>query len=123
MVLIDEWAERHIIQALENGELDNLPGNGKPLQLDDDLFVPLDLRVGYRLLKNAGYLPPQLQDRKEALTIVDLLSQLEKQHDDHAKLHNQLALLEMRLRQAGFSTDFLHNEYQHKVADKLSKEE
>lgn len=122
MALIDEWAERHIIQALKNGELDNLPGNGKPLQLDDDAFVPLDLRVGYRLLKNAGYLPPQLQDRQEALTIVGLLSQLEKQHDYHAKLHKRLFLLEMRLRQAGISTDFLHLEYQHKVADKLLKE-
>ncbi|WP_145490143.1 DnaJ family domain-containing protein [Yersinia aleksiciae] len=122
MALIDEWAERHIIQALANGELDNLPGNGKPLQLDDDALVPLDLRVGYRILKNAGYLPLELQDRQEALTIVDLLLQLDKQHDHHPKLHKRLALLEMRLRQAGLSTDFLHLEYQYKVADKLSNE-
>ncbi|CNI32036.1 MULTISPECIES: DUF1992 domain-containing protein [Yersinia] len=121
MGLIDEWAERHIIKAQEKGELDNLPGNGKPLFLDDDTFVPTELRVGYRLLKNAGYLPPELQDRQEALTITDLLSQLDKQHDDYANLHKRLALLELRLRQAGLNTDFLRKEYQQKVAKKLSK--
>ncbi|AHM71618.1 DnaJ family domain-containing protein [Yersinia hibernica] len=123
MALIDEWAERHIISAQERGELDNLPGNGRPLLLDDDTFVPVELRAGYRLLKNAGYLPPELQDRQEALTIADLFSQLDRQHDDYANLHKKLLLLELRLKQAGLSTDFLHTEYQHKVVDRLSKEE
>ena len=123
MGLIDEWAERHIVSAQENGELDNLPGNGKPLVLDDDTLIPSDLRVGYRLLKNAGYLPPELQDRQEALTITHMLSHLDKQHDGYANLHKRLALLELRLKQAGLSTDFLHKEYQHKVTYKLSKEE
>ncbi|MDN0119266.1 DUF1992 domain-containing protein [Yersinia frederiksenii] len=122
MGLIDEWAERHITKAQEKGELDNLPGNGKPLLLDDDSFIPVDVRVSYRLLKNAGYLPTELQDRQEALTIVDLLSQIDKQHDDYANLDKRLALLELRLKQAGLSTDFLRKEYQHKLADKLSKE-
>ena len=128
MELIDQWAERYIIDAQQNGELDNLPGSGKPLQLDDDSLVPPDLRAGYRLLRNAGYLPVELQDRQEALTIVELLSQLEVEAqytllDNYQNLRKRLALLELRLRQAGLSTDFLHQEYQHKVVDKLSKEE
>lgn len=123
MGLIDEWAERYIVDAQKNGEFDDLSGNGKPLQLDDDALVPMDLRVGYRLLKNAGFLPPELLDRQEALTIVDLLSQLDSQHGAQTKLRSRLILLEMRLEQAGFSTDFLHQEYQHRVADRLSNEE
>lgn len=128
MELIDQWAERYIIDAQQKGELDNLPGSGKPLQLDDDSFVPPELRAGYRLLRNAGYLPVELQDRQEALTIVELLSQLEVEAqytllDNYQNLRKRLALLELRLRQAGLSTDFLHQEYQHKVVDKLSKEE
>ncbi|MDN0113943.1 DnaJ family domain-containing protein [Yersinia intermedia] len=126
MELIDQWAERYIIDVQQKGELDNLPGSGKPLQLDDDSLVPPELRAGYRLLRNAGYLPVELQDRQEALTIVELLSQLEAQytpHDNYQNLRKRLALLELRLRQAGLSTDFLHQEYQHKVVDKLSKEE
>ena len=105
-----------------------MPGSGKPLELDDDSLVPPDLRAGYRLLRNAGYLPVELQDRQEALTIVELLSQLEVEAqytllDNYQNLRKRLALLELRLRQAGLSTDFLHQEYQHKVVDKLSKEE
>ncbi|ADZ44108.1 TPA: DUF1992 domain-containing protein [Yersinia enterocolitica] len=123
MGLIDEWAERHITNAQEKGEFEDLSGHGQPLILDDDTFVPAELRAGYRLLKNAGYLPPELQDRQEALTITDLLSHLDKQHDDYANLHNRLALLELRLKQAGLSTDFLRQEYQHKVTYKLSKGE
>ena len=128
MELIDQWAERYIIDAQQKGELDNLPGSGKPLQLDDDSFVPPELRAGYRLLRNAGYLPVELQDRQEALTIVELLSQLEVEAqytllDNYQNLRKRLALLELRLRQAGLSTDFLHQEYQLKVVDKLSKEE
>ncbi|MFL4556929.1 DUF1992 domain-containing protein [Yersinia kristensenii] len=123
MGLIDEWAERHIMNAQENGELDNLPGNERPLLLDDDTFVPPELRAGYRLLKNAGYLPPELQDRQEALTIAALLSQLDTRHNNYSGLHKRLVLLELKLKQAGFSADFLHGEYQGKVTDKLSKEE
>ena len=57
MWLLDQWAERHIIDAQSKGEFDNLPGTGEPLTLDDDSHVPPELRAGYRLLKNAGCLP------------------------------------------------------------------
>ena len=65
MWLIDRIAERRIREAQQQGEFDNLPGEGAPLALDDDALVPAELRAGYRLLKNAGYLPPQLQLRRE----------------------------------------------------------
>lgn len=57
MWLLDQWAERHIIEAQRKGEFDNLPGRGEPLILDDDSHVPAELRAGYRLLKNADCLP------------------------------------------------------------------
>lgn len=61
MLLLDQLAEKHIEAAVEHGDLRGLPGEGKPLNLDDDAGVPEALRAGYRLLKNAGYLPPELQ--------------------------------------------------------------
>lgn len=36
MWLMDQWAERHILQAQQKGEFVNLPGTGEPLVLDDD---------------------------------------------------------------------------------------
>jgi hypothetical protein len=62
---IDKLAEPRIQEAIGRGELDNLPGTGKPLVLDDDTFVPPELRISYRVLKNAGYLPRDLQLRSE----------------------------------------------------------
>jgi len=58
MTLLGQIAERQILQAAQRGEFDDLPGAGRPLQLDDDALIPEELRAGYRLLKNAGYLPP-----------------------------------------------------------------
>lgn len=87
MFLIDEWAERHISSALKRGELENLSGEGKPLQLDDDSHVPADLRAGYRLLKNAGCLPPEIEQRKEAATLASLIRGLSREHPDFIELN------------------------------------
>jgi hypothetical protein len=68
-------AERRIREAMERGEFDDLPGKGKPLALgDEDPMVPEELRMAYRLLRNAGMLPPELELRKELLRLSDLLS-------------------------------------------------
>lgn len=61
MLALDLLAERKIAEAQARGELDDLPGAGRPLPLDDDPLVPEDLRVAYRLLKNAGFVPPEVE--------------------------------------------------------------
>lgn len=61
MDFLDELVERRILEAIERGELADLPGRGRPLDLDDAAFVPPELRAAYRLLKNAGYVPPEVQ--------------------------------------------------------------
>ncbi|OJT41878.1 DUF1992 domain-containing protein [Serratia plymuthica] len=123
MWLLDEWAERHISEAQAKGELDNLPGQGQPLKLDDDSAVPAELRSGFRLLKNAGYLPAELEDRKEALTVAHLLQNINSEHPDYVSLSRRMALLEYRLRQAGMSTDFLHGEYERTLNEKFALEQ
>lgn len=122
MFLVDEWAERHISSALKRGELDNLSGEGRPLVLDDDSHVPVDLRAGYRLLKNAGCLPPEIEQRKEAATLASLLRGLSREHPDFIELNKRLAVLEFRLQQAGMSTDFLHTEYADKFIQHFDPE-
>lgn len=51
MSLLDQLAEKHILAAQRQGDLDNLAGAGQPLQLDDDSHVPAELRASYRILK------------------------------------------------------------------------
>ena len=55
MLALEIIAERKIEEAIERGDFDDLPGVGQPLDLDDfDPSLPEDLRLAYRILKNAG---------------------------------------------------------------------
>jgi len=69
-----QLAESKIRAAMERGSFDNLPGRGKPLPPDDLAGVPADLRLGFRLLRNADCLPPELEARKEAARLGTLLA-------------------------------------------------
>jgi len=69
----DALAERRIREAQENGDFDDLPGAGAPLALEDDALVPEELRAAYRLLRNAGFVPPELAARREIHELEQLL--------------------------------------------------
>ncbi|BDH44362.1 hypothetical protein TUM12370_04060 [Salmonella enterica subsp. enterica serovar Choleraesuis] len=122
MWLLDQWAERHIQQAQQDGEFDNLRGQGEPLELDDDSHVPPELRAGYRLLKNGGYLPPELELRREAVELTSLLEGINQEHPDYQKVSKRLTLLRLKLTQAGMSTTFLDSAYAAKILNKVDKE-
>ena len=77
MLFLEVLAERKIREAMERGEFANLPGAGKPLRLDDDSMIPEDLRLAYKILRNAGCIPPELEVRKEIITLRDLLRTIE----------------------------------------------
>ena len=66
MGLLDQWVEERIRAAVARGELSGLPGEGRPLQLEDDLLVPAELRMAYRILRNAGAVPPEITALREA---------------------------------------------------------
>ena len=68
-------AEKRITEAQQKGEFDNLPGQGKPLMLENDQMIPCHLRMAYKTLKNANILPPELEYRREVSTIVEMLQQ------------------------------------------------
>lgn len=122
MWLLDEWVERHISDAQRKGEFDNLPGSGEPLVLEDDSHIAPELRAGYRLLKNAGCLPPELEQRREAVELVDLLKSVPKDDPRHIELSRRLTLIELKLRQAGMSTDFLRGEYCERLMQRIDEE-
>jgi len=115
MWLLDQWAERHILDAQRKGEFRDLPGAGQPLTLDDDTLVPAELRSGYRLLKNAGCLPPELENRKDALALADLLKGIGPGDPEAQEIRRRLALVELKLQQAGVNTDFLHGQYSDRL--------
>ncbi|MDN5293713.1 MAG: hypothetical protein PWQ31_1018 [Eubacteriales bacterium] len=73
MDIVAMIAEQKIREAIERGELDNLPGKGKPLEIEDLSLVPEDLRAGYIILKNAGVLPEEMELKKELVTLERLI--------------------------------------------------
>jgi hypothetical protein len=118
MFLIDKLAEQNIAAAIERGELDDLPGMGKPLVLDDDALVPEELRAGFRLLKNAGYLPPDLQLRKEIGSVESLIIQARSQ-EQRARLSRRLRYLLLQLSIASPDAPvFSEQLYLNKISDK-----
>ena len=74
--------EQRIRNAQRDGKFDQLPGEGRPLQLEDDSGVPEDLRLAYKIMKNADYLPPELAEKKEIRQMEDMLARLP---DEEAK--------------------------------------
>ena len=60
----DIIAERRSAEAAANGALSNLPGEGAPLDLSEDLLVPPEVRALMRTLKHAGYTPPEIAAMK-----------------------------------------------------------
>lgn len=72
--ILQQIAERKILQAMEEGTLPDLSHwKNKPLPREDLSNVPADLRMAYRLLKNAGYVPEEVALRKEITQLEQLL--------------------------------------------------
>lgn len=71
-MLSDKIAEEKILEAQKRGLFSNLPGSGLPLP-SEELFIPEDLRMAYRMLKTADFLPPELELRKEIHNTRELL--------------------------------------------------
>jgi hypothetical protein len=88
--MLEFLAERRIAEAVANGELDDLPGAGAPLQLDDDALIPEELRLAYRILKNAGYVPEEVRTLKE-------IAELERIALGDATAMKKLSLLKARI--------------------------
>ena len=58
-------ADEKIKEAIAKGEFDNLPGKGKPLDLDAYFATPENLRMGYSILKSADIIPEEMELLKQ----------------------------------------------------------
>ena len=62
---LESLTEKKLREAIERGEFDNLPGKGEPVDLRENPFEDPDLRVVHRLLRNAGFAPAWIEERKD----------------------------------------------------------
>lgn len=96
MWILDKLVEQRIDEARARGDFDDLAGAGRPLRLEDLSLVPEELRAAYLLLKNAGYLPPEVCARQE-ITEVEALIRQAATPELAKKDRQRLALLQARL--------------------------
>ena len=66
--------EDRIRKAQKKGEFENLKGAGEPLRLEDDRCVPEDLRLAFKILKNADCVPPEIELKKEIVCLEKMLA-------------------------------------------------
>jgi hypothetical protein len=114
MDLFDRLAEERITAAIAAGEFDDLPGAGQPLRLDDDALVPAELRMAWRILKNAGFVPPEVEALRDIRELTRALGQAEEEADKR-RLALRLSLLQARLARQGIELRLLP-EYGEKLA-------
>jgi hypothetical protein len=114
--------ESRIAEAMARGEFDHLPGAGKPLSLDDDLLVPEDLRAAYRILKNAGYVPPEVEKLSEVNGLLGMLERATLEAD-HATASRRLRalLVELELQGKPATARAAWQQYSAALARRLEK--
>jgi hypothetical protein len=71
---LERIVEERIQVSQKKGDFDNLPGAGRPLEFEDDSHVPEELRLPFKILKNADCLPPEIEIKKEIERTEDLLT-------------------------------------------------
>jgi hypothetical protein len=121
MDIIERIAEARIQEAIERGELNGLPGEGKPLALEDDRMIPAELRVAYRVLKNAGLLPPELELRREIRRVEELIH-MAVDADARRRARLKLDLLRAQLAQRrGHEPLYDDPAYRERVLDRLDR--
>lgn len=84
-------AEERIREAMDMGFFDDLEYKGKPIEIKDDPFVPEELRIAYRMLKNAGFLPKEVELRKEIERLEEFMD--EDHQEAYGKIRKLSALL------------------------------
>ncbi|EGW36289.1 DUF1992 domain-containing protein [Desulfosporosinus sp. OT] len=87
--IFDKIVEDRIQEAMRNGEFDNLPSQGKPINLDYWASLPEGIRAGYMLLKNNGFLPNEVQLLKDIENLRERLAVCTSQ-DEKATLRKEL---------------------------------
>ncbi len=120
MKVLFELAERAILEAQKRGDFEGLNGQGKPLPVDSDPFMPESLRMAYKMLKNAGFVPEEIQSQREIRSLIECL---EQETDESVKMRQiqkvQLFLARAKLRHGGLLQE--ENEaYFRKVVSRTS---
>jgi len=123
MFALQKIIEQKIREAQMKGEFDNLPGTGKPVEIEDDRHVPEDLRMAYKILKNANCVPPEIELKKEIRRMEDMLEYLSDEKEKYRQI-KKINFKIMQLNMLRKTSPLLEDTeiYYRKVVEKAGKE-
>ncbi len=118
----EKLVEERIKKAQKDGLFDNLEGARKPLNLDD-MNVSDDLRLAHKILKNAGFLPPEVELKKKITHTEQLLETAEIDSPQRVKIQKKLNYLLTKLSTARGDQPYspmMSGVYQNSIIKKIS---
>ncbi|MFP4160071.1 MAG: DnaJ family domain-containing protein [Desulfobacterales bacterium] len=117
----EKIVEERILAAQRKGEFDNLEGAGKPLEHEDLSRIPQELRLSYKILKNADCLPPEIELKKEIIRTETLLEGMEDESLRYRTLQKlNYLIMKFNIMRGGSAALEIPQQYEHKVMDRLS---
>lgn len=115
-------AEQRIAKAIEEGSLKIEGWKNRPLPLEDNSFVPDDLKMAYKVLKNSGYLPPEVETRKEIQKLEDLILKTEESHLRVKQMKKLDVLMRKIDAQRSRPSSIEHDDaYYRKIVEKIDR--
>jgi DNA-binding transcriptional regulator YhcF (GntR family) len=108
MATIDEQIAQSLRDSLRSGELQSAASWGKPLDLADGYAqTPEELRMAFKALKDAGFVPPEVETMKQIAALRQAIAaapdapEAEAMRKRLSELQQHLALRLEKLRVSG----------------------
>jgi len=93
MFIFQKIAEDKIRDAIERGEFNHLEGMGKPLEAEDNTWIAPELRLAYKIMKNANLLPPEIETLKEIERLEELLPRIDDENKKYCYIRKMNLLV------------------------------
>jgi hypothetical protein len=117
----EKIVEERIKTAQKKGAFDNLEGSGKPFVLEPPHPAPDDCRLACKILKNAGFLPPEIELKKKISQAELLLEATDATSAEHREISKKLNYLLTKLDfMRGGVSPLITDKYQENIIRKLS---
>jgi hypothetical protein len=124
MSYLDSIVEQRLAEAARRGEFSDLPGLGEPLQLDDYSLIPEELRMAYRILRNSGFVPPEVVALRDIGDLERHINELPR-GDRRNLAIRKLQLLRARIAATGRFDHVLGaaTQYRQRLIERLGSED
>lgn len=114
-------AEQKILEAMKTRDFTSEKWKNKPLPLENDHNIPDDLKMAYKILKNSGYLPPEIEEKKEVQRLEQLIAATEDEHERLRQMKKlNLLLMKIDAKRLTPSSIAQQDDYYRKVVERIS---